>query len=174
MAILVNVHEFTGSVIAKTGSYAIKEDMSKAYLFCRGKYMINNRERDQDIRVTCFSWGDHRNRIADILPGDEVRFNFSLSGRFNPDRKDNLGAPSCWTECVLSGKVTILSSAQRKFYDNDPDKSSFTSLDHTPKPEFKYPDKNKLDSLKGDDPASDLPFVWFIPLLLPLASYLFV
>lgn len=139
MAILINTHEFTGTVIAKAGPYAIKEDMAKSYLYCRGTYMVYNKEKEQDIRFVCFSWGDHKSKITDILPGDEVTVGFTLSGRYTPERKDNLGAPSCWTECVLS-KVTILSSEKRELYKNeDRREDEAGKFDTAPQPKFVYP-----------------------------------
>jgi hypothetical protein len=156
MSIVINSHQFTGKVIHKSGPYTIKEDMAKRYLFCRGTYYISGKEREQEIRVTCFSWGDNKSKISDVFPGDEVSFTFNLSGKFNPDKKDYLGCPSCWTECVLSSKVEILSTQNRTLYDNKP--GDGLNLPDIEPPKFQYKDGLQFDNLEDDDATKDLPF----------------
>lgn len=118
MALEINKYDFIGKVLGKSKQVVIKEDMKRSYLYVRGKYLVNGKEREQDSRMTCFSWGDNKSRITDVFPGDKVTFSFTLSGRYDEERRDKDGNAVCWTECVLSSKVEILSTEERKMYSN--------------------------------------------------------
>ena len=169
MSIIVNTHPYTGQVLAKAGPFAVNENMSISFLYCRGAYMKSGKECQEDARFTCFSWGESPSKIASVLPGDEVSFSFNLTGRFTPDRKGNrFGEPVCWTEQVISSKVEVLNTSQRQLYQNEP------SQRPTPDPvapKFAYgPDTTSAMKEPEDDPSTDLPFAWFIPLLLPMCG----
>lgn len=157
MALLVNNHEFQGQVIAKSAKYTVgTNQMSKSFLYCEGDYMVNDKPRKQQVKFVCFSFADNRSRIDEVLPGDIVKFGFTLSGWFKPDEKDYLGAPKCFTDPVVNTKVEILDMKERQLYKNDP------SQRPTPEPvapKFEYgPDTTSSMKETEDDPSNDLPF----------------
>ena len=152
----VNVHEFKGQVIAKSIKYSIGTgQMSKSFLYCEGDYMVNDKPKKQQVKFVCFSFADNRSRIDDVLPGDIVKFGFTLSGWYKPDEKDYLGAPKCFTDPVVNTKVEILDMKERQLYQNEP------SQRPTPDPvapKFSYPGENLQNQGVGDEEPGDLPF----------------
>lgn len=148
MSTPVNTHEIEGSVNAKFGPFPIGEKgMNKNYLFVDCAYMIRGKVQTQTVKALCFSWADNASKISKVLPGDVVKFAFSISGKVNPDKKDFLGVPGLWNEILIEGEVEILNTSQRRLYNNGID---------SPKDDlgtFPMPNTSPID-----DPTNDLPF----------------
>ena len=158
MAIQVNNHQFTGKVIYRAGPFAITNDMNKWYLYCQGIYLVGGKEREEECRFTCFSWGQQPSKVSNVFIGDVVSFYFNLTGKFKPEKKDNLGCPSCWTEAVVASKVEIVSSENRIPFNQKKTEDGLGTFEEPPTPKFKYEDGLKLDNLEDDPAVNDLPF----------------
>lgn len=185
MSITGNNHEFTGVVVSKHGPYTVtnkqEEDVGfrKFFLICKGDY-VESRGKDrgkalpQFVKFVDTLWKDNigYNFFKDVFPGDEVKFMFSVRGRYEPSVKGRLGEPSCWQDLTPTSKIEILSTQNRKLYDNEPKNDPVDDLGtfdvEPPKQELK--DGLKFDNLENDDATRDLPFSWLIPFLLPLAT----
>lgn len=158
MSIQVNAHELIGTVRSKHGPYVLNDrGMAKSYLFVDSLYMQRGKPTTHTVKAMCFSWGDHPSKIANIFPGDEVKFSFSISGRVSEDRKDKLGFPALWNEVVIESSVEVLNTSQRQLYDNriGGPKVEIKPSDFT----YETPAVNNTTSSEiADDESNDLPF----------------
>lgn len=152
----VNAHEIEGRVLLKKGPYAIGDKgLSKYYLYVEADYMQRGKITPQVVKAVTFAWGDHASKISQVLPGDEVRFAFTFSGKIIENKFDFFGAPQCWTEVVIESKVEVLSTSQRQLYDNEP-KDDLGVFDTPPK--FQYKDADLTIDKNNDYDPKDLPF----------------
>ena len=179
-----NNHTFQGVVISKHGPYTVPnkagEDTGfrKFYLIVKGDY-IEFRGKDkgkaipQYLKISDTLWETNLgyNLFKDIFPGDEVRFVFSVRGKYIPESKGRFGEPVCWNDLVVSSKIEVLNTQNRTLYDNEP-KEDDGLASEPPTPRFKYEDG--FVAKDDDDGTNDLPFSWLIPLMLPLAANLII
>ena len=175
----INNHIYQGRVLAKSQKYPIGSNgMMKSFLYLEGDYIINGKPKTQQAKFTCFSFAENRSKIDGIFPGDVVSFAFTLSGWYKPDEKDYLGAAKCFTDPVVDSKVEIIDQTSRVMYDNRVDTPKDDLGTFADAPPINLPHKPGTEETilsnppvyNDDDPANDLPFTWFIPLLLPLAA----
>jgi hypothetical protein len=159
-----NNHEYVGSVINRSQviPYGTKGG-NKMFLYCEGDYISKGKITKVQAKFVCFGHESSRNKGLDVFPGDVIKFNFRVSGWYQPEEKDYFNAPKCYTDAVVDSPIEIVNTSQRRLYDNgiEPKKDDLGTFD-TPKVKLGDPD--------ADDPANDLPFSWLIPFLLPLAA----
>ena len=147
-----NLHELQGIVKLRKGPIPIGENnFKKWYLYVDCPYLERGKIANQTIKAICFSRADDASQVSSVIPGDEVKFSFRITGKINESKLDFCGMPSCWNEIIIAGQVDILNTSQRQLY-NTGEKDDLGVFDTNPK--FKYKDSDA--QLEAD--TSDLPF----------------
>jgi len=155
MSLKVNLHDIEGVVVKKSQEFPIGSgDMKKTFLFLSCQYLFKGQPSEQILKFVTFSWGAQGSKFSNVLPGDVVRFSFTINGKMDTNKLDYMGLPSTSNDLVPSSKVEIVSTENRELYKNEPTPDD--GLGEFPEAKFKYKDQAQKE--EDDDPTNDLPF----------------